>query len=220
MPRFKRINFYQNIPNIKLIFLQKNAKFFCAGSSAPRSSCLQWQLGVSPPGPQNISPLRISCYAPGGFIAAMLLCVNRFSGSLVFMVFRKRLFLWTSLPTPGLEQNVSNELDNYLCNLKRFKVLTFAAFRLVNLFLASGIFCHSGLQNCFAFCNLKRFFQHYFEAQNTLHRRWLRTNLSAHKTNATLYNVDACPSFVSKRAFRSEIFFLDFSQKNFDRSED
>ena len=47
MPRFKSINFYQSIPKIKL-FLQKNAKFFCAGGSGPRSPSLQRRLGVRP----------------------------------------------------------------------------------------------------------------------------------------------------------------------------
>ena len=37
-PRFKSINFYQNIPKIKL-FLQKNAKFFCAGNFWLRAWC-------------------------------------------------------------------------------------------------------------------------------------------------------------------------------------
>ena len=94
MPRFKSINFHQNIPKFKLI-LQKNAKFFCAGGSASRPPCLQRRLGVLP-------PMRISGYVPGAFIAVMLFCVNRFCGSLVFMVFRKRLFLWASLPTPDI----------------------------------------------------------------------------------------------------------------------
>ena len=52
-PRFKSFNFYQNIPKIKLL-LQKNAKFFCAGGSAPRPPCLQRRLGVLPQDPQNI----------------------------------------------------------------------------------------------------------------------------------------------------------------------
>ena len=65
MQRFKSINFYQNIPKIKL-FLQKNAKFFVLG--APPQDPL--------PGSQNISLLRISGNAPGVLIAVMLFCEN------------------------------------------------------------------------------------------------------------------------------------------------
>ena len=54
MLRFKSIIFYQNSPRIKLL-LQKNAKFFSAGGSAPRHSCL-WQLGTLRPDPQNTPP--------------------------------------------------------------------------------------------------------------------------------------------------------------------
>ena len=100
IPRFKSINFHQNIPKFKLI-LQKNAKFFCAEGSASRPPCLQLRLGVLP-------PTRISGHVPEAFIAVMLFCVNRFCGSLMFMVFRKRLFLGASLPTPGLEDEEPN----------------------------------------------------------------------------------------------------------------
>ena len=44
MPRFKNINFYQNIPKVKL-FLQKNAKFFLvlvASPPDPRASNGSW----------------------------------------------------------------------------------------------------------------------------------------------------------------------------------
>ena len=49
--------------------------------------CEVFLYWVSLPGPPNISPLRISACALGVFIADMLFCVNRFCGSLVFMVF-------------------------------------------------------------------------------------------------------------------------------------
>ena len=49
-PRFKSIIFNQNSPKMKL-FLQKNAKFSSAGSSAPRPPCLR-RLGAFPPNSQ------------------------------------------------------------------------------------------------------------------------------------------------------------------------
>ena len=58
MPRFKSINFYQNIPKIKL-FLQKMQNFLCAEGSAPRPPCLQRLAALPPdfggfaPDPQN-----------------------------------------------------------------------------------------------------------------------------------------------------------------------
>ena len=87
MPHFKSIYSYQNIPKI-MLFLFKNANIFCAGgsSSPPRHPALRrllWGLGVLPPGPQNILPLRISGYLPGVLIAVILFCVNQFCGSLM-----------------------------------------------------------------------------------------------------------------------------------------
>ena len=93
MPRFKSINFYQNIPKIKL-FLQKNAKFFCAAWASapdPRASSGGWGF--------RSQALKTSPYCEflttrhGVFIGVMLFCVNRFCSWLMFMVFRKRLFL-------------------------------------------------------------------------------------------------------------------------------
>ena len=65
MPRFKSINFYQNIPKIKL-FLQKIAKFFMCWRLRPRPLFLQ-RLGALLPGPQNIPAianfwLRVWCF--------------------------------------------------------------------------------------------------------------------------------------------------------------
>ena len=49
MPRFKRINFYQNRPTVKL-FLQKNTKFL--------------SVGAPPQDPQTASPLQLSGFMP------------------------------------------------------------------------------------------------------------------------------------------------------------
>ena len=54
MSRSKSIIFL-NSPKIKL-FLQKNAKFSCAGGSAPRPPCLR-PLGALPLDSQNIPPI-------------------------------------------------------------------------------------------------------------------------------------------------------------------
>ena len=87
MPSFKSINFYQNIPKIQLL-LQKKCNFFGVQEAPPPDSrassgwglCLQipslWRLGTSPPGPENIPPLRISGYANGVFTAVILFCVD------------------------------------------------------------------------------------------------------------------------------------------------
>ena len=47
--------------------------FFCAEGSAPKPLYLQRQQGVLPPGPQTILPLQISGYAPGVYIAVVIL---------------------------------------------------------------------------------------------------------------------------------------------------
>ena len=116
---FWSIYFYQNIPKINL-FLQKNAKFLCAGSFAPRPSCLQRlgaffpdpqppaAVGFAPRPPKTAPQLRISGYAPSVFIAVMFFCVNWFCNSLMFMVFRKRLFVWTSLPTLAIDKGLND----------------------------------------------------------------------------------------------------------------
>ena len=74
MPRFESINFYQNIPKIKL-FLQKNENFLVCWGLRSQTPCLQ-ELGASPPDPQNIPPLRISDYAPDVFVCCfyVILC--------------------------------------------------------------------------------------------------------------------------------------------------
>ena len=87
MPRLKSINFYQNIPKIKL------------------PPCLQRRLGVSPPGPQNIPHIANFWLRTWCFYCCMLFCVNQYCGSLVFMVFRKQLFLSPNLPTPDIDNS-------------------------------------------------------------------------------------------------------------------
>ena len=92
MPRFESINFYQSIPQLSY-FCKKIPKFFLYWWLRPETPMPPAAAGDLPPGPRNIPPLRILGYAPSVFIAVMLFCVNRFCSSLVFMVFRKRLFL-------------------------------------------------------------------------------------------------------------------------------
>ena len=75
MPRFKSNNFYQNNPEIKLIFQKKKQNFQALGVSppSPRASGgwqaspqdLQWSLvagGSAPTPPKQPLPLRISGY--------------------------------------------------------------------------------------------------------------------------------------------------------------
>ena len=85
MPRFQRINFYQNIPKIKL---------------APR---LQQRLGVSPPGPQNMPHIANFWLRSWCFYCCYVISCKLILRLAVFMVFRLRLFVCTSLPTPDLE---------------------------------------------------------------------------------------------------------------------
>ena len=76
MPRFKSINFYQNIPKIKL-FLQKNAQVFVCWMLRSQTPVPPAAGGFSPKPPkQPPPPLRISGYAPGVFIAVMLFGAN------------------------------------------------------------------------------------------------------------------------------------------------
>ena len=111
MPRSKSINFYQNIPEIKL-FLQKMQIFLCGRGSVPSPRASSgWVLcpqtlaaGSFAPRPPK-QPLRCEFLATRRvflLLLCLLFCVNWFCGSLVLMVFRKRLFLRTSLPTPEL----------------------------------------------------------------------------------------------------------------------
>ena len=79
-------------PTMKVSFA-KNKKFSCAGGSAHQIPVPPAMAGGFAPRPSNILQLRISGYAPGVFIAVMLFCVNRFCGSVAFMIFQKRLFL-------------------------------------------------------------------------------------------------------------------------------
>ena len=74
MPRFESIDFYQNIPKIKLL-LQKNANFFVCWGLCPQIPVPPAAWGFAPD-PQNIPPLRISGYAPGVFVVVVLSCVN------------------------------------------------------------------------------------------------------------------------------------------------
>ena len=74
MPCFKSINFYRN-PRIKL-FLQKNANFFVLGVPPPDPRASSGGWGFRPQAPKTSTPLRVSGYAPGGFIAVILFCVN------------------------------------------------------------------------------------------------------------------------------------------------
>ena len=85
-PRFKSVNFYQNIPKIKL-FLQKNAIFFVWWGLRPQnpvpSEAGALPLDSQPPAAGGFAPRPpkhplISNFwlRPGGYIAVMLFCVN------------------------------------------------------------------------------------------------------------------------------------------------
>ena len=82
MPRFKSMHFIKI--SLKLSYFTKNANFLVLGfrpqtpvpSAAGGFAPSLRRLEVSPPGPKNIPPLRISGYAPDVLIAVMLFCVN------------------------------------------------------------------------------------------------------------------------------------------------
>ena len=71
MSRFKSINFYQNIPKIKL----KNAIVLVCWGLLLHFPVPPAAGGLAPRPPKQ-PPLQISGYAPGVFIAVMLFGVN------------------------------------------------------------------------------------------------------------------------------------------------
>ena len=58
-PRFKSINFYQNIPKI-MLFLEKNAKYLVCWGLSPQTLCLQQLVALlphpQPPAAEGFAP--------------------------------------------------------------------------------------------------------------------------------------------------------------------